>query len=85
MAMNRLCVRSTSRTALAIPLVLAVFARGPVADGLLLHDHSDRGIHSHTVTLDDLGEGAVRVAWHHHHDDSPIDDHDDGNNDSDGE
>ncbi|MEE9293685.1 MAG: hypothetical protein V3W34_01805 [Phycisphaerae bacterium] len=65
---------------MAAPLILALLARVPFADGLLLHDHSDHGVHSHTVTLDDLHEGDLRAAWHHHHDE----DRDDRNNDTDG-
>ncbi|MCH8967450.1 MAG: hypothetical protein IID43_07200 [Planctomycetes bacterium] len=61
-------------------MILALLARVPFADGLLLHDHSDHGVHSHTVTLDDLREGDLRAVWHRHHDD----DRDDRNNDSDG-
>ncbi len=64
-------------------MILAVLARLPFADGLLLHDHSDHGIHSHTVTLDDLYGGDPCAAWHRYHDDIHDDDHDDGNNDSD--
>ena len=78
--MSRLGIRSTSKTAVAASLILALLARMPFADGLLLHDHSDHGVHSHTVTLDDLREGDLREAWHRHHDD----DRDDGTNESDG-
>lgn len=78
--MSRFSMRSTCKTAVAAPLILALLARVPFADGLLLHDHSDHGVHSHTVTLDDLREGDLRAAWHRHHDE----DRDDRNNDSDG-
>ena len=78
--MSRLSIRSTCKTAVAASLVLALLARVPFADGLLLHDHSDHGIHSHTVTLDDLHDHNLHEAWHHHHDEEP----DDGNSDSDG-
>ena len=77
--MSRFNIRSTCKTAVAAPLILALLARVPFADGLLLHDHSDHGIHSHTVTLDDLREGDLRAAWYRHHDE----DRNDRNNDSD--
>lgn len=71
--------------ALAIPLILAVVARVPFVDGLLLHDHGDHDIHSHVVMLDELREGDLRAAWHRHHDDIRDDDHgDDRHDDSDG-
>ena len=57
MAMSRLSIRSTCKTAVAATLVLALLARVPFADGLLLHDHSDHGVHSHAVALNDLREG----------------------------
>ncbi len=82
--MNRLSIRTTGSIAVAAPLILALLARVPFADGLLLHDHSDHGVHSHTVTLDDLHEGDLRVAWHGRHDDLHDDDREDRNNDSDG-
>ena len=78
--MSRLSIRSTCKTAVAAPLILALLARVPFADGLLLHDHSGHGVHSHTVTLDDLREGDLRAAWHRYHGE----DCDDKNNDSDG-
>ncbi len=80
--MSKLNIRSTCKTAVAAPLILALLARVPFADGLLLHDHRDHGVHSHTVTLDDLREGDLREAWHRYHDDIHDDDRDDGNNDS---
>ncbi len=70
--------------ALALPLILAVVARVPFADGLLLHNHGDHDIHSHTVMLDDLRDGDLRAVWHRHHDDIPDDDNGDRHNDSDG-
>lgn len=82
--MNRLSIRSTGRAAVAAPLILALLARMPFADEWLFHDHSDHGVHSHTVTLDDLREGDLCASWHRYHDDSHNDDRDDRNNDSDG-
>ena len=82
--MNRLSIRSTCRAAVAAALILALLARVPFADGLLLHDHSDHGVHSHTVTLDDLHEGDLCASWHRYHDDSHDDDRHDRGNDSDG-
>ena len=64
---------------MAASLVLALLARVPFADGLLLHDHSEHGVHAHTVTFDDLRDFDLREAWHRHHDEEP----DDRNNDSD--
>ena len=66
---------------MAALLILALLVRVPFSDGLLLHDHSDHGIHSHTVTLDDLREGDLRAAWHRYHDNIHDDGHRDGNND----
>ena len=83
-AMCRLCFRSTCNAWVAAPLILALLASVPFADGVLLHDHGDQGIHTHTVTRDDLCEGDLRAKWHRHHDDIPDDDHDDRNNDSGG-
>ncbi len=74
--MSRLSIRSTCKTAVAAPLILALLVRVPFADVLVLHDHGDHGVHSHTVTIDDLREGALRAAWHRHHDEE--------SNDSDG-
>jgi len=68
----------------ATTLILALLARVPIADGLLLHDHSDHGVHAHTVTLDDMREGDLCASWYRYHDDSHDDDRDDRNNDSDG-
>ena len=82
--MSRFNIRSTCDAFMATALVLALLARVPFPDGLLLHDHSDRGVHSHTVMLDDLREGDLCASWHHYHDDSHQDDRDDRNNDSDG-
>ncbi len=82
--MSKLNIRSTCKTAVAVPLILALLARVPFADGLLLHDHSDHGVHSHAVALDDLCEGDLREAWHRYHDDIHDDDRDDRNNDSNG-
>ena len=79
--MSRRSIISTCKAAVAVSLIFAQLARMPIADGLLLHDHSDRGIHSHAVTLDDLREGELHASWRHHHDD----DRDDRNNDSDGD
>ncbi len=84
-AMSRFNIRSTCKTGVAAPLILALLARALFADGLLSHDHSDHGVHSHTVTLDDLHEGNLRASWHRYHDDIHDDDRDDRNNDSDGE
>lgn len=69
---------------MAASLILALLARVPFADGLLLHDHSDHGIHSHTVTLDDMREGDLCASWHRYHDDSHNNDRDDRSDDSDG-
>jgi len=77
--MSRLSGRPTCRTAVVASLILAVLVRVPSADGLLLHDHSDHGVHAHTVTLDDLRDFDPHGAWHRHHDEEP----DDRNNDSD--
>lgn len=82
--MSRLRFGSTCRMALAIPLIVAAVVRVPLADGLLLHDHGEQGLHSHTVTLDDLCEGDLRASWHRHHDHTHHGDHDHGNTDSDG-
>ncbi len=82
--MSRLNIRSTCKTAVAASLILALLARVPFADGLLLHDHSDHGVHSHAVTLDNLREGDLRAAWHRYHDGIHDDDRDDRNDDSDG-
>ena len=57
--MSRLSIRSTCKTAVAAPLILTLLAGVPFADGLLLHDHSDHGVHSHRVMLDDLPEELV--------------------------
>ena len=78
--MSRLSIRSTCKTAVAASLTLTLLAKVPFANWLLLHDHSDHGVHSHSVTLDDLREGDLRAEWHRHHDE----DRDDRNNDSDG-
>ena len=83
-AMSTLNIRATCKTAVASSLVLALLVRVALADGLLLHDHSDHGVHAHAVTLDDLCEGDLRPTWHHAHDDMHDDDRDDRNNDSDG-
>jgi hypothetical protein len=82
--MSRRRFRSIYRIALVIPLLLAALVRVPFADGLLLHDHGDQSIHSHTVMLDDLREGDLRVAWHRHHDGIHHDHHDNKNDDSSG-
>lgn len=82
--MNRLSIRLTRRVAVAASLILALLARMPFADGLLLHDHSDHGVHAHTVTLDDLREGDLCESWHSYHDDSHHDGRDDQSDDSDG-
>ena len=76
--------RSTCNAFVAVAMILAVLARVPFAHGLLLHDHGDDGIHSHTVTLDDLREGDLCESWLRYHDDSHKDDHDDRRHDSDG-
>ena len=65
----------------AAPLILALLAGAPFADGLLLHDHSDHGVHSHRLMLDDLGQGGLGVTWDRYHDDI----HDDGRHDTDGD
>ncbi len=78
--MSRLRIRSMCNTLVAASLILALLARLPLPDGLLLHDHSDHGVHSHTVTLDDLREDNFLEAWHRHHDEN----REDRNNDSDG-
>ncbi len=80
-AMGRLGIISTCKTAAAASLIFALLARLPIAGGLLLHAHSDRGIHSHAVTPNDLREGELRTSWRHHHDD----DRDDHSNESDGD
>ena len=76
--MSRLSFRSTCNTSVAASLVLTLLARAPFADGLLLHDHSDHGAHSHIVTLDDLREGDLRASWHRHHDEDGQDNKNDG-------
>ena len=73
--MSRFNIRSTFKIAVSAPLILALLARVAFANGLVSHDHSDHGVHSHAVTLDDLREGDVRTAWHRHHDE----DRDDSN------
>ena len=83
--MSRFNIKSTYKTAVAAPLILALLARVAFANGLLSHDHSDHGVHSHTLTLDDLHEGNLRASWHRYHDDIHDDDRDDRNDDSDGE
>ena len=55
--MSRLSIRSTCKTGVTAPLILALLAGVPFANGFLLHDHSDHGIHSHAVMLAGLGEG----------------------------
>ena len=82
--MSTLNIRATCKTAVASSLVLALLVRVALADGLLLHDHSDHGVHAHAVTLDDFCEGDLRTTWHHAHDDMHDDDRYDRNNDSDG-
>lgn len=82
--MNRSSIKSNCRTAAAAFLVLALLARVPFAQGLLLHDHGDDGFHSHAVTLDDLHEGDLRAAWHRHHENTHENNREDRNNDSDG-
>ncbi len=82
--MNRLSIKSTRGAAVAASLILALLARMPIADGFLLHDHNDDGIHSHTVTLDDMREGDLCASWHRYHNDSHNDDRGDRSNDSDG-
>lgn len=82
--MSRFKTGSTCKALVAVPLVLAMLARVPFADGLLLHDHSDHGVHTHTVALDDLRDGDLCASWHRYHDDSHDDDRDDRNNDSNG-
>ncbi len=51
-----------------VPLIVSVLTRLPFAEGMLLHEHGDYGLHSHAVSLDDLREGDLCAAWHHHHD-----------------
>lgn len=80
--MGKFNIRSTGNALVAPALILAVLARLPIADGLLLHNHSDHGVHSHTVTLDDLRDGEQHASWHSHHDDTPDGDDNDRNNES---
>lgn len=75
--MNRFNLRSTCQIAVAVPLILALLASMPFSHGLLLHDHSDHGVHTHTVTIDDLNEGDSHASWHRH----DYDIHDDEDND----
>ena len=82
--MRRFSIRSAFKTAVASSLILALLVRVPFADGLLLHDHNDQGIHSHAVALDDLRGGDLRAALHRYHDDIHNVDHHIRNNDSDG-
>ena len=78
--MSRFNIRSTYRIAVSAPLMLALLARVAFANGLVSHDHSDHGVHSHAVTLDDLREGNLPASWHRYHDD----DRDDRNTELDG-
>ena len=82
--MSRLNIRSTCNALVAAPLILSLLVRVMFADGLLLHDHSDHGIHTHAVGIDDVREGDLHVAWHRYHDDIHDDDRDDRHNDSGG-
>ena len=82
--MSRFNIRSTCNAFVAVAMILALPARMPFADGLLLHDHSDHGVHAHSVTLDDLREGDLCESWHRYHDDSHRDDRDDQSDDLDG-
>ncbi len=79
--MSRFNIRSTYKPAVAAALILAVLGRVPFVGGLLLHDHSDHGVHSHAVTPDDLRDGDLCAAWYRDHGDSHDDDHDDRDND----
>ncbi len=81
--MSKFNIRSTYKTAVAAPLILALLARVAFANGLVSHDHSDHGVHSHAVTLDDLREGDLRASWYRYHDDIHDDDRDDRNTESD--
>jgi len=82
--MSRFRTKSTCNALVVAAMILAVLARVPFADGLLLHDHGDHGIHSHTVALDYLSGGDLCAEWHHYHDGIHDEDRDDRNNDSDG-
>ncbi len=77
-------VRSIGRAVVASLLILAVLARAPFANGVLLHEHGVHGVHAHAVAVDDIRQVGLRAAWHRHHDDSHDEDRDDRNNDSDG-
>jgi hypothetical protein len=83
--MNGFNTRSNRAAFMAVVLILATLARAPFAGGLVLHDHSDHGLHSHTVALDDLRDGELCTDWHHHHDGNHDHDSDDRKNDSDGD
>lgn len=83
--MSRLSIRSTCKTAVAAPLILTLLAGVPFADGLLLHAHSDHGVHSHRVMLDDLRQGGLCASWYRYHDDTHDDRRNDRNNDTDGD
>lgn len=71
---------------MAASLIVGLLAtRALFAGGVLLHDHSDHGLHSHAVTFDELGEADLHAAWHHHDDrhqrDDRGEDHDNGDGD----
>lgn len=85
MVMNRLSIKSTSKAVVAASLILALLARLPFAEGFLLHDHSDRGVHSHAATPDDLRDGRLHEAWHRYHGNIQDDDGDDRNSESGGD
>lgn len=68
--MGRLQYISTCRRPVTGGLILTVLVMTPFADGVLLHEHNDQGIHSHAVTHDDLHVGDLSAAWRHHHDHS---------------
>ena len=70
---------------MAAPLILTLLAGVPFADGLLLHDHSDHGVHSHRVMLDDLRHGGLCASWYRYHDDTHDDRRNRRNNDADGD
>lgn len=75
--MSRLSNKSTGKMTVAAPLILALLAGAPFANGLLLHDHSDHGVHSHRLMLSDLGQVGLGATWDRYHDDI----HDDDRND----
>ena len=82
--MGRANIRSTCNALAAGLLILSLPMRAPFADGLLLHDHGDDGIHVHKVTPDDIRDDGLCASWHHDHGHTHDGDRHERNEDSDG-